>query len=176
MKELVKITEQNEIWLPIKGYEGLYEVSRIGVKRLGNSNNKKEKHIKPTFKLGYPCVRLSKENISKSFRIHRLVAIAFIPNPENKKCVNHINAIKTDFNPENLEWCTHKENTAHLIENKKHLIGINNPSAKLDLENVIEIRKLLKEGLTQKTIAKKYGLNQTTISRINLNKIWKEVA
>lgn len=171
MKELVKITEQNEIWLPIKGYEGLYEVSRIGVKRLGNSNNKKEKHIKPTFKLGYPCVRLSKENISKSFRIHRLVAIAFIPNPENKKCVNHINAIKTDFNPENLEWCTHKENTNHafqtgLMSDRK---GESNSSSKLTETQVLEIRS---SSLNQKKLAEIYDVTPPTIHKIIIRETW----
>ena len=96
-----------EIWKPIKNYEGLYEVSNLGnVKGL-----KRNKILKPNItRTGYYLVRLyDKNHKSKSFLIHRLVAEMFIPNINNKKTVNHKNEIKSDNRVENLEWLTTKE-------------------------------------------------------------------
>jgi hypothetical protein len=72
-------------------------------------------------KNGYNRVCLSEKGIRKYLSVHRLVAINFIPNPKNKKCVNHIDGNKLNNNVDNLEWCTHKENERHSIEflNKK---------------------------------------------------------
>ncbi|AFH59644.1 NUMOD4 domain-containing protein [Paenibacillus caseinilyticus] len=109
---------QNEEWLPIVGYEGFYEVSNLGrVKRLSNSGTCKEKILKPQFQRdGYKRVDLSKKGQKKRFPIHRLVASAFIPNPQNKEQVNHQNGNKLDNRLDNLNWMTRKENIAHAHE------------------------------------------------------------
>lgn len=64
-------------------------------------------------KYGYARVYTKQGDKRKGMYVHRLLAIAYIPNPENKPCINHIDANKTNFSLENLEWCTHKENTKH---------------------------------------------------------------
>lgn len=113
----------NEIWKDIQGYEGLYQVSNFGrVKSLDRMAkcrggvyklNKERIVFGGIGKYGYNTVCLRKENKRKYLLSHRLVAINFIPNPENKPKVNHINGVKTDNSIENLEWCTVSENTKH---------------------------------------------------------------
>ena len=104
------LTMQDEIWKDVVGYEGMYQVSNLGrVRRcLGNRFRYLRIHSKVR---GYYYVSISKNGIAKKIRVHQLVAQAFIPNPNNKPCIDHINAIKTDNRVENLRWVTHKENT-----------------------------------------------------------------
>lgn len=112
-----------ENWKDIKGYEGLYQISDLGnVKSLpkicdlqnGHTRLTKEKILKfgvnPN---GYKYVNLRKGKIAKNTRVHRLVAEHFISNLWHKKCVNHINGIKSDNREINLEWSTYSENNIH---------------------------------------------------------------
>lgn len=112
----------SEIWKDIEGYEGLYQVSNQGrIKRLaGKVENKNggmrffpENVRKPINVHGYLYCDLYKDNKECRKAIHRLVASAFIDNPENKPQVNHINGNKLDNRAENLEWCTQSENNLH---------------------------------------------------------------
>lgn len=103
-----------EIWLPVVGYEWLYEVSNLGrIKSLIDNHWLPRVNIMKTSGDSYFRIALCKNGLHKTVSIHRLVAQAFIPNPENKKCVNHISWIKTDNRIKNLEWCTHSENALH---------------------------------------------------------------
>lgn len=125
-----------EIWKDIQGYEGLYQVSNLGrVKSLGRFIDRlvtgnywqEERILKPNkTKHGYLMVALRKNNKPNYFKVHRLVAITFIPNPENKPQIDHINAIKTDNTVNNLRWVTAKENIRNPL-NMVHLTGKNHP-------------------------------------------------
>lgn len=109
-----------ETWKPIKNYEGYYEISNLGrvksVERYVKQGNS-IRHVKESFKNeyigpnGYPCVTLCKDKKSRCISIHILLANAFIPNPENKPAIDHINTDRTDYRLENLRWVTPKENS-----------------------------------------------------------------
>lgn len=115
-----------EVWKDIEGYEGYYQVSNLGrVKSLArntsekgkNANNKKDTILKGSLTKGYLQVDFRKDGKRKMFRIHRLVSECFIPNPDNKPYINHIDGNKSNNTVDNLEWCTPKENVKHAMDN-----------------------------------------------------------
>lgn len=105
----------DEIWKDVVGYEGYYQVSNLGrIKRTrGGKGAQSGKILKQYMRDGYSSVYLTKDAKTEGYSVHRLVAMAFHENPENKICVNHINGVKSDNRAVNLEWVTYKENTAH---------------------------------------------------------------
>lgn len=112
-----------EEWKDVKGYEGIYKVSKNGeIKSLAREIRKKERLVRNVKdrillnyrdKRGYNTICLAKDRKNTTKLIHRIVAESFIPNPKNKPQVNHINEIKHDNRVENLEWTTSKENVNH---------------------------------------------------------------
>jgi len=116
-----------EVWLPIRGYENYYEVSSFGNVRgldrvVGARSNgsrvQKGTVLNPALdSRGYLQVNLQKATKSKMQLVHRLVALAFLSNPDNKRDVNHIDFIRTNNNVENLEWATPSENNLHTYLN-----------------------------------------------------------
>lgn len=127
----------DEIWKDIDGYNGVYQVSNFGrirsngFKYVQRSSRGKlvEKYAQPKIMAqaytveGYLVVTLFKNGKPRQYKVHRLIAESFIPNPENKPVINHINGIKDDNRIENLEWCTVQENTQHAHDTG--LCGIN---------------------------------------------------
>ena len=108
----------NEIWKDIQGYEGFYQISNFGrvksLARLSIQNHLlPEKILKQSELNGYYKVNLQNKEGVKSHQVHRLVAIAFLANTDNKPCVNHIDGDKHNNNVNNLEWCTVSENNKH---------------------------------------------------------------
>lgn len=93
-----------EIWKDIKDYEGLYQVSNLG--RVKSFKHKKERILKLRFTGRYYQAELYKNESSKSYSVHKLVAEAFIPNPDNLPCINHKDEDKSNNCVDNLEWCT----------------------------------------------------------------------
>jgi hypothetical protein len=178
--------DNSEVWLDIKGYDGHYQVSSFGrVKSLARLVecrkdvfvNKKEKFLSDwDCGKGYRKVKLSKDGVEKSIRVHRLVAETFLSNPEAKSEVNHINGIKNDNRVENLDWCTSSENTIHALNNKLKISqkGSEHGMSKLTENDVLEIRKIGRsKGL--KEVSKIFNVSESLISNVLLNKIWIHV-
>lgn len=161
-----------EVWKTIDGFDGIYQVSNLGriksIDRLvcsfvNKHRIKRGRILKPgTTPKGYHCVNLGKNETKK--RLHRLIAEAFLPNPEQKETVNHINGIKTDNRVENLEWATYSENINHA-----YLTGLNFYKKERHIGHFKQVTATLPDG-TQKIFisgteaADYFGLAKTTIS------------
>lgn len=167
---------QGEIWKDVDGYVGLYKVSNFGrIKSIclnrfdknGKKYNKKPIIMKQSFtSTGYLMVNLKK----KFFKVHRLVAIAFLENTENKKHINHKDCNPLNNNVENLEWVTPKENVIHALENYRR-----KNVAYFTVEEKENICNLYKSGKTMKDLAKQFNCKKTSICRIlRVNNIKKE--
>ena len=163
---------ENEVWKDIPSYDGRYQVSNLGRIR---SLNHKNPHI-ITYSIhhkGYLESRLYFHDNGilkmKSHKVHRIVAEAFIPNPENKPCVNHIDGDKTNNKVENLEWVSYKDNTKHAMEVLGH------GRRKITTKEAEQIRKnvLLRKYSSLKEIEKEYNISQSVISTILTNRTYK---
>jgi len=180
---------EGEMWKSVVGYESLCEVSNLGrVRSLSRTTQYTQKEkvyegiyggriLSPAINhSGYPVVVIHTDGKGKTVTVHRLVCMAFHPNPENKETVNHINGIKTDNRPENLEWATRSENVRHAVDTglKPSSFGEKNGSAKLTDSHVLEIRsKRPTKKLAE--LALEYGVTETMISNICLRKAWKHI-
>lgn len=185
-KQTINMTE---IWKDIKDCGGIFQISNAGrVKRLERTIFRKVHGVmtrtilKAAFKKvfigtnGYPCVSVCIDQVRVQYVIHRLIAIAFIPNPENKREVNHKNGIKTDFSISNLEWCTQSENTKHAfamglmnVKGEKHM------HAKLDNNAVYDIRENCNETTSMQYFAKKYNVNVNTVRDVVKGRTWTHI-
>jgi hypothetical protein len=163
-------------WLPITGYEELYEISSHGEVRslhkrnLGNilkvwDNNR-----------GYLFCSLYKNGNTTNQDIHRIVAEHFIMRPNCNLVVNHIDGNKHNNNVINLEWITQKENVNHAVGLGRIKKGVECKSAKLTEKDVIHIRELYSTGkYEQKEIGRIFSVDSSVICRIVNKKLWKHV-
>lgn len=156
-----------EFWNNIDGYSG-YKISSKG--RVLSNKQLREKLISTQIKKdGYVSVKLYKNGKAKRHPIHRLVAKAFIPNPENKPEVNHIDSIKSNNFVSNLEWCTRSENMIHADRNGRlsNKNCYNNPASKFKRHDVLDIMSIHFHGwCTQKELADAYNVSASTIQRL----------
>tara|TARA_R100001198_G_C5243345_1_gene221664 strand:+ start:593 stop:1108 length:516 start_codon:yes stop_codon:yes gene_type:complete len=166
----------------IKGYDCPYVISKDGSLFCEsytdkNGKNRKGRNLKGSINShGYIRAEFRKNGKRVSVAVHRLVALAFIPNPSNKEEINHINGIKTDNRLENLEWVTRSENQLHAFKSglQKKRKGIVNPSSKLTEEQVLNIRKVGRS-VALKDQALKYGVSARMISYILNRKNWTHI-
>lgn len=170
--------ENIEIWKDIENYEGKYQVSNLGrIKSLErdafNQNGTVNHHIEEKILVpivnngGYLYVNLYKNGKMKNMLVHRLVAMAFIPNPENKPQVNHLDEVKTNNVVENLEWCSAQENanygtrTARVVQNNKYPKLGDSPIAKS-----VFCEELNKTFDCITSAGKELGVNSVSISQV----------
>ena len=146
-------------WADVSGYEGLYSVSTEGQVY----THKYKKFLKPRSKRGYLNVSLSKNKKRKEFRVHRLVAIAFISNSENKEQVNHIDGDKNNNKVNNLEWVTQSENITHSYNLGLHST-IKKPY-KMTENKISQLKSMLEERTTLKEMARILEVSVSTINR-----------
>lgn len=177
-----------ELWKDIKGFERQYAVSNLGrIKSYAKQNGvcwQPERILIGGDSQGYTHVVLSNNKNKKPYSVHRLVANAFIPNHENKPCVNHIDSDRSNNKVSNLEWCTYSENSKHGYEygsqQPKTHYGSKLNRGHLIEHDIIEIRIKHKAGIKTIELASEYNVSQRNIQHIvstkeNNTKGWRQV-
>lgn len=166
-----------ELWKPVVGYEGKYMVSNFGnVMSLGGVRGSEPMKLLKQQRTtnGYKKVCLGNGGSGKKpsqVGVHRIVATAFVPNPENKEQVNHKDGDKTNNHVENLEWVTRSENALHAYRNLPMKERNHFHAVKLTEQQVLEI--FVKDG-TYAQIGRDYGISPTMVKAIKTRKSWKE--
>lgn len=176
-----------EIWKPIENYETRYEVSSFGnIRRLADvprvdnrgrvTGRKMRAMVGGVNSFGYRTVILTKDNKARSFKVHRLVAKAFLSNQNERPQVNHINGVKTDNRVENLEWCTNQHNVLHAFK-----LGLNkvrrgeaNNLARITEKDAIFIKRN-KGIIPRKELMQQFSLCARAINRIQKGELWSHV-
>lgn len=153
-----------EIWKDIPQFEGVYQVSNHG--RVWSHKTRKYKKTSMGTH-GYPMMCLCANHKVKTFSMHRLVALAFIPNPYNKPDINHINGIRNDFRIENLEWCTKSENGFHSYRVLGRIAASKGIKGKLHSESK-PIIQLTKNG----EFVKEWESQGDILSGLNISNCW----
>lgn len=163
------MTTSVEVWKPVVGYEGLYEVSDHGLVKGPKGI------VKPKVgRNGYARTELWRKGERFRPSIHRLVAQTFLPNPEAKPQVNHLDGDRLNNTASNLEWCTAQENMIHAVA-LRHRYGENASASKLTEREVMAILVLLDKGVPGKWIADVFGVTNAQISHLRLGQQWRQI-
>jgi hypothetical protein len=172
-----------ENWRMIIGYEGLYEVSDEGsVRRVAGPDsrgrNRQQRVLRPAVDPhGYLCVALSKNAQMHTFRVHRLVAVAFLgPRPDGLE-VNHKNGDKRHNAASNLEYITNEANQQHAVTNGLKASGERNGAARLSRADIDAIRRLRNDGASRAEVARRFGISHLDyVTRITSGKVWQSAS
>lgn len=167
-----------EKWSKIIGHDN-YMISTNGRVKNIRTNRILKQYLDKT---GYPTVGFTQTGKHFNFYVHRLVAVAFIPNPDSKPQVNHKNSDRSDCSLNNLEWCTASENSKHAYRSGRvkmpHSGACGNTNgAKATISQVLEIRAkaLPWTGFTTQILASEFGLSKTSIKEIKRRKTFSRV-
>jgi NUMOD4 motif/HNH endonuclease len=162
----------------VVGYENLFMVSNLGNVFSKRSNRllKQHKHTSGYFLM---ATRIGGKNgTNRCFRIHRIVAESFIPNPKNKPCINHKDGVKTNNCVTNLEWVTYSENSVHAIETGLTVFKKGEDCASSVLTNplVLEIREIRKNyGYGGRKIAEILGVSKDCVDGVLYKRAWSHI-
>lgn len=161
--ENIKLNLPGEIWKPISNTT--YQVSNFGRVK------SKKKILSPwNDGVGYKKVSIHPEVL----KVHRLVASAFIDNPNNYRCVNHKDGDKSNNHVDNLEWCNHSQNRVHAIKTGLVKQGCDRSDSRLRLAQVISLRADYNTGnYSHRELAAKYGIGKSAIQLLLTNKTYK---
>jgi len=175
-----------EVWKDIEGYKGYYQISNMGqvrsVSRMVMSGGVARKRVGKLLKQycgtdGYMYVRLCKLGKAKYWRAHRLVAIHFIPNPNNYPAVNHLDADVTNNQISNLEWCTIKQNNKHTynLGRNNQRYGSEHWQSKIDEIKARAIKHLLKTDMPMTHIAAAVDTTYHIVKAIKQGRTWTRI-
>lgn len=164
-----------EVWRWVPGYDGRYLVSDLGnVAAAGGVRGSEPYKILRQFSgnSGYKKVSLRDGTKARNVMVHRIVAMAFVPNPSNKTVVNHIDGNKLNNRSENLEWVTPSENAYHSVRTLGNRHGGVEHSVKLSPD---QAREIFESDLSNSELSRIYGISDTMVSRIKKRKAWRSV-
>lgn len=166
---------EGEEWrpIPIQGYPN-YLISNYGRVYTKNYHRLMRLALR---KKGYLKAQMTSNDVQRAYFIHRLVALAFIPNPNNYPQVNHIDSNPANNHVSNLEWCTNKMNSDHCSQmgRRKPCEGEKNGSCLLTEKKVLKIREKFKRGFTRRMLGDEFGVSPATVKDIVLRRSWKHI-
>ncbi len=174
---------ENERWVPVKNYEGRYEVSDAGrvrsLKRteecMGGIRHRDACLLIPNCHNGYARLRLCKDGVASRFSVHRIVASHFLDNPKNYPQINHKDGNKTNNAASNLEWCNASQNALHKAYSLGKGVGEDNWHSVAKEIQVRQIRELASLCMPSAEIADRLGLGLSCVEHIRYRRSWKHV-
>lgn len=175
--ETVSISSTDE-WWPLAGYQGYYEINRKGQIRSLIKGRRQGQILREQSGGGpYKRIRLAKDGVVSNHYIHRLVALTFLPNPEELSQVNHKDGNHTNNCVDNLEWSSPSDNQKHAYRVLKRTVtrGSKVGRSKLLEHEVAAIKRRIRQGETNASIACDFGVDGRTISEIKVGRTWTHI-